>query len=114
MKSHLLLLLLFVSFVAAAPKDMLSKIARNEVEISFHDHDFMPQKFEVSAGQPVLLRVVNDSQERIEFESFKLHREVVVSAGDSVLIHLPALTPGKYDFFDDFDDDVPDGQIIAR
>jgi hypothetical protein len=84
------------------------------LEIHFKDHHFAPQKIDVPAGIPLLVRVLNDSGERIEFESFKLNREKVVEPGQSILVHLPALKPGTYDFFDDFHSDVPEGEIAAK
>ena len=84
------------------------------VVIRFDHHHFIPQKIEIPSGKPILLTVVNVGNERIEFESFKLHREKVIEPGRSVVIHLPALRPGNYDFFDDFHEDVPEGVMISR
>jgi hypothetical protein len=30
------------------------------------------------------------------------------------LVHLPALSVGSYDFYDDFHQDVPEGSIVAQ
>jgi len=111
-----LLLLCFgaVILVAIYQPVRAEKSAPIVIEINFNHHQFTPQKIEISAGQSVVIRVVNASQERIEFESFKLNREKVVEPGRTVTVHLPALAPGSYDFFDDFHDDVPEGVIVAR
>lgn len=87
---------------------------QNSIEIRFVQHRFIPAKIEVHAGQPLTIRVVNSSKERIEFESFALDREMVVEPGKIVVLHFPALRAGKYDFYDDFHDDVPEGLIVAR
>jgi len=84
------------------------------VEIRFENHRFVPQLIVVHAEEQVLVKVVNASTERIEFESFKLNREKVVEPGKSVTITLPPLQPGSYDFYDDFHADVPEGTIVAR
>ena len=84
------------------------------LEIHFKDHRFTPQKLAAPAGVPLVVKVVNESAERIEFESFKLNREKVVEAGQTLVLHLPALKPGAFDFFDDFHSDVPEGEILAR
>ena len=84
------------------------------IEIHFKEHHFTPLKIAVPAGIPLNVKVLNDSHERIEFESFKLNREKVVEAGQSILVHVPALRPGNYDFFDDFHSDVPEGDIAAK
>ena len=84
------------------------------LEIRFENHRFAPQTLTVAADTPLEIRVVNLSRERIEFESFKLNREKVVEPGASVIVKLPALRAGTYDFFDDFHQDVPEGAIVAR
>jgi Cupredoxin-like domain len=59
-------------------------------------------------------KVINASKEAIEFESFTLNREKVVTPGETIIVHLPALRPGSYDFYDDFHQDVPEGSIVAK
>jgi len=84
------------------------------LEIRFENHRFAPQTLTVPAGEPLQIRVTNASAERIEFESFKLNREKVVDPGQTVIVKLPALRPGDYDFFDDFHADVAEGSIVAK
>ena len=83
-------------------------------EIRFADHHFTPQNLTVAAGQPLVIKVVNSSVETIEFESFKLNREKAISPGETITMHLPALSAGSYDFYDDFHQDVPEGSIVAQ
>ena len=66
------------------------------------------------AGQPLTIQVVNVSKETIEFESFKLNREKAIQPGETIVVHLPALSAGSYDFYDDFHQDVPQGSIVAK
>jgi plastocyanin len=83
-------------------------------ELRFDQHQFKPLKLEVPAGRPLIIKVTNTSKETIEFESFKLNREKAVSPGETIIVHLPALSPGTYDFYDDFHQDVPEGTIVAK
>jgi hypothetical protein len=83
-------------------------------EIRFANHQFSPQTLTVPAGQALSIKVVNASNETIEFESFKLNREKAVSPGESITVGLPALSTGNYDFYDDFHQDVPEGSIVAK
>lgn len=83
-------------------------------EIRLRDGKFEPSELTIVAGQPVKLRIVNESSDTIEFESFGLHRERIVSPGESIVINLQALQPGSYDFFDDFHDDVRPGLIVVK
>lgn len=115
MKLPSLATVLFIALIgstasAAEPPEKPAPV----VEIRFDRHRFSPEKVEVPAGVPLTLRVINTSEERIEFESFKLNREKPVAPGETLVLHLPALRPGRYDFFDDFHADVPEGTIVAR
>jgi hypothetical protein len=84
------------------------------VELRFENRRFIPQTITVPANQPFKIKITNASKEAIEFESFKLNREKVVGPGESVIVLLPALRPGTYDFYDDFHQDVPEGTINAK
>jgi len=84
------------------------------VELRFENHRFIPQTVSVPANRPFRLNVINASKEPIEFESFKLNREKVVGPGETIVVLLPALSPGSYDFYDDFHQDVPAGEIVAK
>lgn len=82
--------------------------------IRFENHRFTPQSLTVPVGHPLTIKVVNASDETIEFESFKLNRERALGPGESITVGLPALSAGNYDFYDDFHQDVPEGSIVAR
>lgn len=82
--------------------------------IHFHENHFEPLSLTVPSGQPLTIKVANDSKETIEFESFKLNREKAIEPGETISVKLPALSPGSYDFYDDFHQDVPQGTIVAK
>ena len=86
----------------------------NTIEVRYEQHRFTPNKIEVRAGRPLVLTITNASAERIEFESFKLNREKVITPGETLVLRFPALREGAYDFYDDFHQDVPEGVIRAR
>ncbi len=98
------LALLTAGFALAAPT----------LQIRFDGHQFTPQTLDVPANRELVFQVVNASGVAIEFESFKLNREVVVTPGETVEVRLPSLRPGRYDFYDDFDDSVPKGYLVAK
>jgi plastocyanin len=86
----------------------------NAIELRYEGHHFSPANLTVPAGEAVTIKVVNASNETIEFESFKLNREKAVQPGEAISVHLPALSAGRYDFYDDFHQDVPEGNIVAK
>ena len=104
-----------VFVIAAVAGSAAAARAQDSVtEIRFDNHHFAPQTLTVPAGQPLTIKVVNSSKETIEFESFKLNREKAIEPGETITVRLPALSPGSYDFYDDFHQDVPQGSIIAK
>jgi plastocyanin len=88
------LLALFVSAAAAADP--------GPVTITIRDHAFVPAEIKVPAGTKVELSIHNEQATPAEFESASLHREKVVSPGSAVSVYVGPLTPGRYEFFDDF------------
>ncbi len=84
------------------------------VVVRFEDRRFEPAELVVPAGAPLRLRVVNSTNEAVEFESFELNRERVVQPGHEIVVYLPALAPGTYTFFDDFHKNAGEGRITAR
>jgi len=82
--------------------------------ITFSDGHFTPQRLEVPAQKAFVLKIKNESKEVIEFESFNLNREKPIQPGETVSLHIAELSPGSYDFYDDFHKDVPEGEILAK
>ena len=96
---------------------LVTAVARADnsaIELRYEDHRFAPANLTVPAGEAVTIRVVNASNETIEFESFRLNREKAVQPGEAIAVRLPALNAGSYDFYDDFHQDVPQGSIVAK
>ena len=75
---------------------------------------FEPTELIVPVDTSFQVRVTNSDPAAIEFESFELHREQVVRPGETITVYLPALSPGKYPYFDDFHRDTPEGAIVAK
>ena len=88
--------------------------ADSPVELRYENRRFAPQTITVPANRPFRVKVINASKETIEFESFKLNRERVIGPGETITVNVPALSPGNYDFYDDFHGDVPEGVMVAK
>jgi plastocyanin len=110
-RTFLLLALAVFGAIGLAPAAHADK---SLIELRFDGHSFSPANLTVPAGEAVTLRVVNASNETIEFESFRLNREKAIQPGEAIAVRLPALSPGSYDFYDDFHQDVPQGSIVAQ
>lgn len=114
MASRKFLLPLLMLFAALALATAAVHADNSVVELRFEGHRFSPANLTVPAGQVITIKVVNASNETIEFESFRLNREKAVQPGEAVAVRLPALNAGNYDFYDDFHQDVPQGSIVAK
>ena len=112
--SHKFLVPLLALFAVGAVAGGAAHADSRAVELRYEGHRFSPANLVVPAGEAVTIRVVNASNETIEFESFRLNREKAVQPGEAIAVRLPALSAGSYDFYDDFHQDVPQGSIVAR
>jgi hypothetical protein len=72
------------------------------VPLSVRDGGFEPLELKTPSGAKVRIEVTNETGVAIEFESFELNRERVVQPGQKVAVYLSGLSPGRYEFFDDF------------
>ncbi len=84
--------------------------------ISLRNGVVSPTELEVPANATVRVTVTNDGDAAAEFESKPLHIEKPLAAGASVTVTLRNLSPGSYEFVDEFTEDraTAHGVIIAR
>ena len=75
---------------------------QRSVALAVAEHGFAPPEVEAAAGERLRLEVTNQTAAAIEFESFELNRERVVPPGRTVAVYVSGLSPGRYEFFDDF------------
>ena len=72
------------------------------VHITVKNHRFEPATPRAPANRPITIRVRNQESAPMEFESVRLRVEKVVPANSEGVINVRALSPGRYEFFDDF------------
>ena len=83
------------------------------IEISIHKHRFQPAEVQAPAGKPITLRIKNGDATPAEFESVSLRVEKVIAANSEGIIRLRPLQPGRYRFFDDFNQQAQ-GALVVR
>ena len=83
------------------------------VKISVKDHHFQPAQVYAPANQPLVITVKNLDTAAMEFESVSLRVEKVIAAGSEGVVHVRALAPGSYEFFDDFHQETR-GSLVVR
>jgi hypothetical protein len=72
------------------------------VSVSVKNGQFQPREIRAPANAPLTLTVKNLDAKPMEFESVSLRVEKVVPGNSSGLVRIRALSPGRYQFFDDF------------
>ena len=72
------------------------------ISLAVEESGFSPAEVEAPIDARFRVEVTNNTAAAIEFESFELNRERVVQPGQTVAVYLSGLTPGRYEFFDDF------------
>jgi len=72
------------------------------VDISIKNHRFQPAEIHAPAGTPITIRVRNLDPTPMEFESVTLRVEKIVPANSEGVVNVRALSPGRYNFIDDF------------
>lgn len=105
--SALMLLALAVPALTGAASD------NPRVAIGIKNHEFVPSEVTIPSGTKVELIVTNHDRMPAEFESLELHREKVVTGGQTVSIFVGPLDPGRYGFFDDFHPQTR-GHLVAK
>ena len=83
-----------------------------EVQVSYSKGQFQPSELSAPADKPIALRVKNLDAKAMEFESKSLRVEKVVAANSEGVINVRALKPGRYEFYDDFNEKARGALVV--
>jgi hypothetical protein len=75
-----------------------------EIQVTYSKGQFQPSQVSAPADKPIVFRVKNLDAKAMEFESKSLRVEKVVAANSEGVINVRALKPGRYEFYDDFNE----------
>jgi len=75
-----------------------------EIRLTYSNGQFQPSQVSAPADKPIAFRIKNLDTKAMEFESSSLRVEKVVAAGTEGIVNVRALKPGRYEFYDDFND----------
>jgi heme/copper-type cytochrome/quinol oxidase subunit 2 len=84
------------------------------IAVVLKDHRFTPAEIKVPANQPVMLNVTNTDNLAEEFDSTALKVEKVIAAGQSGLVRIHPLRPGRYPFMGEYHSTTAQGVVIAQ
>lgn len=90
----------------------LSAVSATEIQISYSGGQFQPSEVRAPADQPVVFRIKNLDAKAMEFESTSLRVEKVVAAKSQGVVNVRALKPGRYEFYDDFNEKARGALIV--
>ena len=88
--------------------------ADEPLQFTLKDHKFAPAEVDVPAGKALTLAIANADGTPAEFESKELRVEKTIPAGGAVTLHVRALTPGRYRFFDDYNASAAEGFLNVK
>jgi hypothetical protein len=73
-----------------------------KLQIVVQGGKFQPSELRAPVNQPVVITIKNNDAKPMEFESVSLRVEKVIAAKSQGSVRIRPLAPGRYDFFDDF------------
>ena len=85
-----------------------------EIQLSYKDKKFTPAEISAPANTPIVIKLKNLDAKAMEFESKTLHVEKVVAASSDATINVRAQKPGRYEFFDEYNEKVARGALIIK
>jgi flagella basal body P-ring formation protein FlgA len=111
--SRMMLLTAFcvASAVAAAPAQAQSA---TEIQLSYKDKKFDPAEVSAPANTPIVIKLKNLDVKAMEFESKTLKFEKVVAGSSDATINVRAQKPGRYEFFDEYNEKAARGALVVK
>lgn len=85
-----------------------------EIQLSYKDKKFEPAEISAPANTPVVIKLKNLDAKAMEFESKTLKVEKVVAGGSDATINVRAQKPGRYEFFDEYNEKTARGALVVK
>jgi hypothetical protein len=104
-------LVAFIAFAAAGVAHAQSGV---EIALSYKDKKFDPPEISAPANTPIVIKFRNLDKDAMELESDSLHVEKVVAAGKDATIKVKAQKPGRYEFFDEYNEKTARGALVVK
>jgi Cupredoxin-like domain len=101
-----------VCAIAMLPVSPSQAQKATEVQVSYSNGQFQPSELRAPADKPITVRVKNLDAKAMEFESKSLRVEKVVAAKSEGVINVRALKPGRYEFYDDFNEKARGALVV--
>ncbi len=106
------LILAALCAIAVLPISPSQAQQATEVQVTYSKGQFQPNELRAPADKPITVRVKNLDAKAMEFESKSLRVEKVVAANSEGVINVRALKPGRYEFYDDFNEKARGALVV--
>jgi Cupredoxin-like domain len=107
-------LLAAVALISVAAADAANAQAATEIQLSYKDKKFDPAEIGAPANTPIVIKLKNLDAKAMEFESKTLHVEKVVAGSGDATINVRAQKPGRYEFFDEYNEKTARGALVVK
>ena len=85
-------------YLAAVP----AHAQETTLSVTVQNGRFQPSELRAPANKPFVIAIRNGDAKPVEFESVSLRVEKVIAPKSQGAVRIRALAPGRYEFFDDF------------
>ena len=103
-----------VAFIGIAAAGVAHAHNSVEIALSYKDKKFDPPEISAPANTPIVIKFRNLDKDAMELESDSLKIEKVVAAGKDATIKVKAQKPGRYEFFDEYNEKTARGALVVK
>jgi hypothetical protein len=106
------LILAALCAIAVLPLSPSRAQQATELQLTYSKGQFQPSELRAPADKPLTVRLKNLDAKAMEFESKSLRVEKVIAANSEGVINVRALKPGRYEFYDDFNEKARGALVV--
>jgi Cupredoxin-like domain len=103
-----------IALASIAATSAANAQSATEIQLSYKDKKFDPAEISAPANAPIVIKLKNLDAKAMEFESKTLKVEKVVAGSSDATINVRAQKPGRYEFFDEYNEKVARGALVVK
>jgi hypothetical protein len=103
-----------ITLLSVAATAAANAQSATEIQLSYKDKKFDPAEISAPANAPIVIKLKNLDAKAMEFESKTLKVEKVVAGSSDATINVRAQKPGRYEFFDEYNEKVARGALVVK
>jgi hypothetical protein len=100
--------LVSLASLAAEAKDLVT------YEVTLKAQTFTPAELNVPAGEPFIIKLMNENDAPAEFESKDMKFEKIVPGHSKIVVKVKALPGGTFEFVDEYHEDTARGTVVSK